>query len=363
MPCHNEEANIEPLVTTLGELFGDYVREIVLVDDNSSDRTAKVIRALAERNARVRPVFRGAPNGVGRAIAAGYKAASGAWFLSMDCDFRHLLPEVRDLFDAADEGLDVVIGSRFTRHRCSAQLPFSEDRHNRGFHLLARLILRRRFRDLTNNLKLIRREVIEQLILNQPHFAVNAETGLQPLMMGCRVREVPISWVNRTPEMGYSSFKLLKVGGDTDKCSTTSCSGRSSTGARTGISHSSAVTVTPIVTMLIGRSDRRPEHADAGASPARYAPNAHPGCVDLHLCTVLRLTMIERQGLWTDELFSLAMATGHSLEHPADQAESAHGDYIEAPGPVPSSQLADISRARSGAGRSSSCDPCCAAQR
>ena len=81
------------------------------------------------------------------------------------------------------------------------------------------------------------------------------------------------------------------------------------------------------------------------------------------LSTVLRLTMIERQGLWTDELFSLAMATGHGLEHPADQAESAHGDYIEAPGPVASSQSAEMSRARSGAGRSSSCDPCCAPQR
>ena len=136
VPCHNEEANVEPLVTTLGELFGDYVREIVLVDDNSSDRTAEVIRALAERNARVRPVFRGAPNGVGRAIAAGYKAASGAWILSMDCDFRHLLPEVRDLFDAADEGFDVVIGSRFTRHSVLLNYPFRRSSRTVAFTCL-----------------------------------------------------------------------------------------------------------------------------------------------------------------------------------------------------------------------------------
>ncbi len=48
---------------------------------------------------------------------------------------------------------------------------------------------------------------------SEPHFAVNAETGFQPLLMGFSVYEVPISWINRTPEMGVSSFKLAKVGG------------------------------------------------------------------------------------------------------------------------------------------------------
>ena len=58
------------------------------------------------------------------------------------------------------------------------------------------------------------------------------------------------------------------------------------------------------------------------------------------LCAVLRLAMLDRQSLWTDEFFSLAMATGHSLEHAADQADPLQGDYIESSGPVPSSQLA-----------------------
>lgn len=49
---------------------------------------------------------------------------------------------------------------------------------------------------------------------------------------------------------------------------------------------------------------------------------------------VLRVGLVERQGLWTDELFSLAMATGHSLEHPADAADAALGDYVELPGAV-----------------------------
>ena len=71
----------------------------------------------------------------------------------------------------------------------------------------------RGFRDLTNNLKLLKREVVERLILTQPWFAINAETGLQPLVMGYTVKEVPISWINRTPDMGSSSFRLVRVGG------------------------------------------------------------------------------------------------------------------------------------------------------
>ena len=42
---------------------------------------------------------------------------------------------------------------------------------------------------------------------------MNAETGLQPLLLGYRVKQVPISWINRTPGMGTSSFRLVRVGG------------------------------------------------------------------------------------------------------------------------------------------------------
>jgi dolichol-phosphate mannosyltransferase len=213
IPCHNEEMNIGPLVNGLRELFGEYLHEIIPVDDNSMDATRDVIERLAAEDPKVKPIVRTPPNGVGRALAEGYRAATGQWVLSMDCDFQHLLPEVRDLFDAAAEGYDVAVGSRFSRHSVLLNYPFQKIVANRGFHLLAQLVLWRRFRDLTNNLKLMRRGVAEGLQLRQPGFAVNAETGLQPLLMGCKIKEVPISWINRTPDMGTSSFRLVRVGG------------------------------------------------------------------------------------------------------------------------------------------------------
>ena len=213
VPCHNEEMNVGPLVAGLREHYGEYLHEIIPVDDNSRDGTAAVLRQLAAEDPRVRPVFRTPPNGVGRAIADGYRAATGRWVLSVDCDFQHLLPELRDVFDAAAAGADVVVGSRFSRHSVLLNYPVQKIVANRGFHLFARLLLQRELRDLTNNLKLMRAEVVRDLRLAEPGFAVNAETGLQPLVMGYRVKEVPMAWINRTPDMGTSSFRLAKVGG------------------------------------------------------------------------------------------------------------------------------------------------------
>jgi dolichol-phosphate mannosyltransferase len=115
VPCHNEETNVEPLVSRLCGLFGEYLREILLIDDNSTDCTRNAIAHLAGRNSLIKPVYRTPPSGVGRAIADGLRAATGDYILSLDGDFQHLLPEVRELFDAIAEGHDVAVGSRFSR--------------------------------------------------------------------------------------------------------------------------------------------------------------------------------------------------------------------------------------------------------
>jgi SAM-dependent methyltransferase len=211
VPCHNEEMNVEPLVSRLFGLFGEYIHEMLLVDDNSNDGTRNVIAHLAASNTRIKPVYRTPPNGVGRAIADGLRAATGDYILSLDCDFQHLLPEVRDLFDAVAEGHDVALGSRFSRHSILLNYPPLKIVANRAFHAIGQVILLARFRDLSNNLKLMRRDVVENLVLLESGFAANAEMGLQPLIMGYSVKEVPISWIGRGTDMGTSSFHVSKV--------------------------------------------------------------------------------------------------------------------------------------------------------
>ena len=213
IPSHNEEMNIGPLVERILDLYGEYIHEIIPVNDGSTDRTGEVIMALAAKHDRVKPLHRTPPNGVGLAIADGLAAASGQYVLMMDCDFQHLLPEFRDLLDGAAEGYDVVIGSRFSRHSVLLNYPFMKILANRAFHAIAVVLFGRRIRDVTNNLKIMRREVVQDLRLRQRGFAVNAETGLQPIVLGYSVKQVPISWINRTPGMGVSSFRLMNVGG------------------------------------------------------------------------------------------------------------------------------------------------------
>jgi len=92
--------------------------------------------------------------------------------------------------------------------------PFLKAVCNRGYHLLLNLLLGMRVRDVSNNLKLYRAEILKNLAIEEDHFAANVETGLRPLLLGYRIREVPTSWINRTADMGKSSFSLLKAGPD-----------------------------------------------------------------------------------------------------------------------------------------------------
>jgi dolichol-phosphate mannosyltransferase len=211
VPCHNEAMNIGPLVTALRESYDPYLKEIILVDDNSADDTAAVSEALAQQDARVRVVRRTPPAGVGRALRDGYAATNGEYVLTMDCDFAMLVPELRDLFDAVAAGCDGAIGSRFSYDSVLLNYPAGKLVGNRAFHLLVRLLIRRRVRDVSNNLKLYRGDLLRDMRITQDGFAANAETGLTPILAGADIREVPIAWINREADMGASSFKVLKV--------------------------------------------------------------------------------------------------------------------------------------------------------
>jgi dolichol-phosphate mannosyltransferase len=211
VPCYNEEMNVQPLVDALIQMYDEYIHEIILVNDNSTDRTGEVARNLARKEPRVKVVDRTPPGGVGRALRDGYAAATGRYILTMDCDFLLIVPELRDLFDAAADGHDGAIGSRFSHQSVLLNYPFFKILCNRSFHLLVNVFLPCRIRDISNNLKLYKAEILKNIDIEQDHFAANVETGLKPILAGYDVQEVPISWINRTVEMGSSSFKIVKI--------------------------------------------------------------------------------------------------------------------------------------------------------
>ncbi|MFH1505237.1 MAG: bifunctional class I SAM-dependent methyltransferase/glycosyltransferase family 2 protein [Candidatus Omnitrophota bacterium] len=212
VPCHNEEMNVLPIIRGLSNFYSKYIFEIIIIDDNSSDKTAEVAHSLAKEYKYVKVIKRLPPCGVGRALRDGLNQAKGEYILIMDSDFQHIIPEMRDLFDAIAAGADVAVGSRFSRQSVLLNYPFTKIIANRAFHILVNIFLAKRCRDISNNLKILRREVVENLTIEFDDFAANAETGLKPLLMGYKVKEVPISWANRSMDMGFSSFKIMKTG-------------------------------------------------------------------------------------------------------------------------------------------------------
>ena len=212
IPCHNEASTLPRLVRALLDSYDDYIHEIVVVDDSSTDETAEVARSLAAEDPRVRLIRRTSDPGVGGALRAGYAAATGRYVLSLDCDFVLIVPELRDLFDAVAEGRDGAIGSRFSHQSVLVNYPLPKILANRAFHLLLRPFLGRRVRDVSNNLKLYRTDVVRELEITEPGFAANAEIGVQPLLAGRDIEEVPMSWVDRAPDMGTSAFHIARAG-------------------------------------------------------------------------------------------------------------------------------------------------------
>lgn len=211
VPCHNEAMNITRLVDSLLASYDAYIHEIVLVDDNSSDDTLSVARELAATEPRVKVVERQPPPGVGRALRDGYARATGDYILTMDCDFEMLVPDLEEMFDAIAAGHEGAMGSRFSRQSVLLNYPATKLLGNRAFHLLIRLFVRRPVRDISNNLKLYRADILRNLEITQDGFAANAETGLKPLLAGRDIVEVPMSWINRSQDMGVSTFRVLRV--------------------------------------------------------------------------------------------------------------------------------------------------------
>lgn len=212
IPCRNEAATLSRLVTALLDAYDDYIHEIVVVDDSSTDETAEIARGLAARDPRVHLIERRSKPGVGGALRDGYAAATGRYVLSLDCDFVLIVPELRDLFDAVAAGKEGAIGSRFSHESVLVNYPLAKIIANRAFHLLLRLLVPGRVRDVSNNLKLYPNDIVRELEINEPGFAANAEIGIQPFLAGRDIEEVPMSWVDRAPDMGTSAFRVARAG-------------------------------------------------------------------------------------------------------------------------------------------------------
>lgn len=215
IPAHNEETNLKNMITILTKNFDHLINEIVVVNDCSTDNTGNILNKLVLENKRIIAIHRKNNPGVGNAIREGLRAISkkSDYVLMLDCDFTQNLENIRNIIKHATTA-DGIIGSRYLKKGSLINYPFLKKIANRSFHILTRLILRIPHADLTNNFKLYKISIIKDILpfLESTGFSINAETGIYPILLGYKLKEIPVTWIGRTPEMGQSSFKVIQAG-------------------------------------------------------------------------------------------------------------------------------------------------------
>jgi dolichol-phosphate mannosyltransferase len=214
LPTYNELENLEPMVDALAAVLRPEDR-VLVIDDGSPDGTG----GLADRLATTRPflgvLHRTRKEGLGPAYIAGFRRAlaDGAELvLEMDCDFSHDPADVPRLIAAAEDGADLVLGSRYVRGGSIPNWGVVRRAVSLGGNLYAQLILGSRIRDLTGGFKCFRRTVLETIDLDATDsrgYAFQIETTYRVCRAGFRVREVPISFSDR--ERGHSKMSKTIV--------------------------------------------------------------------------------------------------------------------------------------------------------
>ena len=151
LPTFNERNNISPLIDELLRLSESYDIELIIVDDNSSDGTASIVRKIAQKDRRIRLIKRIGRAGLSSAIKEGCLCATGSIIAIMDTDGQH---EVKTISSALsrliEDEIDFVIGSRFLDKSLIKGLSKGRKGGSSIANTLARISLPKRYNHITD---------------------------------------------------------------------------------------------------------------------------------------------------------------------------------------------------------------------
>ena len=206
IPVYNEFATLEEILARVRAVELD--KEIILVDDGSSDGSRDLVHRLAS-DGHVKAVFHGENRGKGAALRAGIAEATGDVVLVQDADLEYDPQDYHRLLEPIANGRgDVVYGSRFAGGESHRVLYFWHALGNRLLTLLSNIFSNLNLTDMEVCYKVFRREVIQSLNLREDRFGfepeVTARLARYRTADGARLRiyEVGISYAGRTYEEG-----------------------------------------------------------------------------------------------------------------------------------------------------------------
>ncbi|MEX2115986.1 MAG: polyprenol monophosphomannose synthase [Bacteroidota bacterium] len=200
IPTYNESDNIPELVPRILNLGKHF--EVLVVDDNSPDGTANLVKLLQRSDSRVHLIERESKMGLGTAYVAGFQYALARDFdfiFEMDADFSHDPNELPKLLQQA-ENYDLVIGSRYISGVNVVNWPMRRLLLSFFANVYTRYITGMPVRDATGGYKCYRRAVLEAIDLSLIHsngYAFQIEMNYLAWTKGFRVCEIPIVFVDR----------------------------------------------------------------------------------------------------------------------------------------------------------------------
>ncbi|HLF48397.1 MAG TPA: glycosyltransferase family 2 protein [Methylomirabilota bacterium] len=200
MPVYNEARTIVAVIERVLQAPVDLAKEIIVVDDASTDGTRQLLQNMS--SGEIRLVLHEVNQGKGAAIRTGVAQATGDIVLVQDADLEYDPRDYPLLLEPILEGhADVVFGNRFHGgpHRV---LYFWHYAANRFLTLLTNLLTGLNVTDMEVGYKVFRRDVLRRLTLTSDRFGFEPEVTVKVAKLGCRVYEVPIRYYGRTYQEG-----------------------------------------------------------------------------------------------------------------------------------------------------------------
>ena len=202
IPTYNEIENISPMIDTVMSLDGEF--DLLVIDDGSPDGTAAVVRKRQqEYSERLHLVERSGKLGLGTAYITGFKWAlehDYDYIFEMDCDFSHNPNDLIRLYNAAREGSDVVVGSRYVKGVNVVNWPMSRLLMSYCASVYVRTITRMLVYDATAGFVCYSRRAIETLDLDgvqMKGYGFQIEMKYSAWRLGMKISEVSIVFVDR----------------------------------------------------------------------------------------------------------------------------------------------------------------------
>lgn len=200
IPCFNEIKTIDNVLKKIsGNRLEECEKEIIVVDDFSTDGTRNYLKSLEERDCPVKVVYHDRNQGKGVALRSGFKVASGDVIIIQDADLEYNPDEYPKLLKPILEGkADVVYGSRFIGGESHRVLYFWHSIGNKLLTLLSNVFTNLNLSDMEVCYKVFRRSLLDRIELRENRFGFEPEFTAKISRLNCRIYEVGISYSGRT---------------------------------------------------------------------------------------------------------------------------------------------------------------------